>query len=82
MSEYRFFLLHKILVLLINVLVLVALTIAMYVASLNPEEFTLEFIKVFGGILLPILVHPAHPPNVYRSYEPCRCALERAESRS
>jgi hypothetical protein len=56
MSEYRFFLLHKILVLSVNVLVLVALTIAMYVASLNPEEFTLEFIKVFGGMLLPIMV--------------------------
>jgi hypothetical protein len=56
MSEYRFFLLHKILVLSINVLVLVALTIAMYMASLNPEEFTLEFLKVFSGMLLPILV--------------------------
>jgi hypothetical protein len=33
MSEYRFFLLHKILVLSINVLVLGALTVAMYVAS-------------------------------------------------
>ena len=56
MSEYRFFLLHKILVLSVNVLVLVALTIAMYLASLNPEEFTLEFLKAFGGMLLPILV--------------------------
>ena len=50
MSEYRFFLLHKILVLSVNVLVLVALTIAMYLASLNPEEFTLEFLKAFGGM--------------------------------
>jgi hypothetical protein len=56
MSEYRFFLLHKILVLSVNVLVLVALTIAMYMASLNPEEFTLEFLKAFGVMLLPILV--------------------------
>lgn len=55
MSEYRFFLLHKILVLSINVLVIVALSLAMYKASLQPEEFTLVFIKVFGGLLLPIL---------------------------
>lgn len=54
MSEYRFFLLHKILVLSVNVLVLVALSIAMYSASGNPEEFTLVFLKVFGGLLVPI----------------------------
>ncbi|MDP2268460.1 MAG: hypothetical protein Q8K46_04750 [Deltaproteobacteria bacterium] len=56
MSEYRFFLLHKILVLSINVLVLGALTIAMYVASGRPDEFTLVFLKFFGGMLLPIMV--------------------------
>ena len=55
MSEYRFFLLHKILVLSVNMLVLVALTVAMYLASGNPEEFTLVFIKSFGSLLLPIL---------------------------
>lgn len=55
MSEYRFLLLHKILVLSVNVLVLAALTVAMYMASLDPEEFTLVFMKVFGGLLLPIL---------------------------
>lgn len=54
MSEYRFFLLHKCLVFLINILVLGALTLAMYQASLVPEEFTLVFLKVFGGALLPI----------------------------
>jgi len=54
MSEYKFFLLHKILVLSVNVLVLGALTISMYTASLDPEEFTLVFVKVFGGQLLPI----------------------------
>lgn len=54
MSEYRFFLLHKILVLSVNALVLAALTLAMYLAAGNPEEFTLVFIKVFGASLLPI----------------------------
>ena len=54
MSEYRFFLLHKILVLSVNGLVLAALTVAMYMASGNPEEFTLVFLKAFGGLLLPI----------------------------
>lgn len=56
MSEYRFFLLHKILVLSINALVLGALTVAMYVASGRPDEFTLVFLKFFGGMLLPIIV--------------------------
>jgi hypothetical protein len=56
MSEYRFFLLHKILVLSINALVLGALTVAMYVASGRPEEFTLVFLKFFGGMLLPIMI--------------------------
>lgn len=55
MSEYRFFLIHKILVLSINALVIAALTLAMYKASLQPEEFTLVFMKIFGGLLLPIL---------------------------
>jgi hypothetical protein len=55
MSEYHFFLLHKILVLSVNVLVLAALCVAMYMASANPEEFTLVFLKVFGGLLVPIL---------------------------
>ncbi len=54
MSEYRFFLLHKILVFSVNALVLAALTLAMFLASGNPEEFTLVFLKVFGGLLLPI----------------------------
>ena len=54
MSEYRLFLLHKILVLSVNALVLAALTAAMYLASGNPEEFTLVFLKVFGGLLVPI----------------------------
>jgi hypothetical protein len=56
MSEYRFFLLHKILVLSINALVLGALTVAMYVASGRPDEFTLVFLKFFGGMLLPIMI--------------------------
>lgn len=56
MSEYRFFLLHKILVLSVNALVLAALTTAMYLASGNPDEFTLVFVKAFGGLLVPIFV--------------------------
>lgn len=56
MSEYRFFLFHKVLVLSVNALVLGALTLAMYLAAQKPEEFTLVFLKVFGGALLPIVV--------------------------
>ena len=56
MSEYRFFLLHKVLVVSVNLLVLVALTVSMYLAAQNPEEFTLVFLKVFSGMLLPIVI--------------------------
>ena len=54
-SEYKFFLLHKMLVLSINALVLGAVTVSMYFAAQNPEEFTLVFLKVFGGLLLAIM---------------------------
>lgn len=54
MSEYRFYLLHRVLVLSVNVLVLAALTVAMYLAAGNPEEFTLVFLKVFGSLLVPV----------------------------
>ena len=54
MSEYRFLLLHRVLVLSVNFLVIAALTAAMYMAAGNPEEFTLVFLKVFGGLLLPV----------------------------
>lgn len=56
MSEYKFFLLHKVLVLSVNLLVLGAVTLAMYLAARNPEEFTLVFLKVFGMTLVPILI--------------------------
>lgn len=56
MSEYRYFVLHKALVLAVNLLVLVALTISMYIAAQNPEEFTLEFLKFFGVLLIPTVV--------------------------
>ena len=55
MSEYRFFLLHKALVVGINILVLAALFIAMYRASLHPDEFTPTFFKTLFSLLLPSL---------------------------
>ncbi len=56
MSEYRFFLLHKLLVVGINVLVLAALTIAMYRASFAPDEFTAIFFKTLCTLLAPTLL--------------------------
>ena len=55
MSEYKFFLLHKMLILSINALVLGAVTVAMFFAAQSPDEFTLVFLKVFGGLLLIIM---------------------------
>lgn len=56
MSEYRFFLLHKLLVVGVNCLLLASLFIAMYRASLYPDDFTPTFFKTIGPILLLILV--------------------------
>ena len=56
MHSYRCFLLHKILVIVVNILVLVSLTLAMYWAAQNPEEFTLVFLKIFGSLLVPTFV--------------------------
>lgn len=55
MSEYNLFLLHKVLIVAVNLLVLVAVTVGMYLASMNPEEFTLVFLKAFGSVALPVL---------------------------
>jgi len=53
MSEYRFFLFHKLLVTGINLLVLAALFIAMYRASLTPDAFTPTFFKTLFSLLIP-----------------------------
>jgi hypothetical protein len=56
MSEYKFFLLHKLLVVGINCLVLAALFIAMYRASLVPYELTPTFFKTLFSLLLPTAI--------------------------
>ena len=56
MSEYKFFLLHKLLVVGVNCLVLAALFIAMYRASLVPDEFTPTFFKTMFSLLLPTAI--------------------------
>ncbi|MCL2789419.1 MAG: hypothetical protein FWD79_02115 [Desulfobulbus sp.] len=53
MSEYTFFLLHKLLVLSVNILVLAAVSIAMYRASLFPDSFTPTFFKTLFILLIP-----------------------------
>jgi len=44
------------LVIVVDVLILVELAAAMYVASVHPDEFELMFMKSFFGMLLPTLV--------------------------
>jgi len=56
MSEYRYFLFHKILVVVVNLLTLGALFIAMYRASLYPDDFNITFMKTIFALLLPILL--------------------------
>ena len=53
MSEYTFFLFHKLLVAGVNLLVLVALSVAMYRASLYPDEFTPTFFSTLFSLILP-----------------------------
>ena len=56
MSEYRFFLLHKVLVVVVNILLLASVFAAMYFASLTTEDFNLTFFKTIGTFFLFILV--------------------------
>ena len=43
-------------VIIVDVLVLVELALAMYVANANPDNFTPVFIKTFFGMLIPTLI--------------------------
>ena len=43
------------LVIAVDVLILVELAVAMYVASVHPDEFELMFMKSFFGMLVPTL---------------------------
>ncbi len=56
MSEYKFFLFHKLLVISVNCLILIALFIAMYRASLYPDNFNVTFFKTIFSLLIPTLV--------------------------
>jgi hypothetical protein len=56
MSEYRFFLLHKLLVTGVNLLILGALFMAMYRASLYPDDFTPVFFETIFTLLIPSLL--------------------------
>ena len=56
MSEYKFFLFHKLLVISVNCLILIALFIAMYRASLYPDNFNVTFFKTIFTLLIPTLL--------------------------
>ncbi|MCL2340140.1 MAG: hypothetical protein FWC49_00355 [Proteobacteria bacterium] len=70
MSEYRFFLLHKLLVLSVNILLLTALSVAMYRASLFPDDFTPTFFKTFFALLAPTLCLGFIGKRVLGKYRP------------
>jgi hypothetical protein len=56
MSEYRLFVLQKLLVLALNLFMVVAVFIAMYRASLFPEDFNATFFATIFSLLIPALV--------------------------
>jgi len=56
MSEYKLFLFHKLLAVGINCLVIAFLFIAMYRASLYPDDFTIVFFKTLFSLLIPTLL--------------------------
>lgn len=56
MSEYKFFLFHKLLVVGLNGLMVAALFIAMYRASLYPDDFTPVFLKTLFSLLIPTAI--------------------------
>jgi len=47
---------HVIRLVIVNVLVLVELCVAMFMANEHPEEFTPVFFKVFFALLVPTLI--------------------------
>jgi hypothetical protein len=56
MSEYRYFFFDKLLVVGVNLLMLAALFVAMYRASLYPDDFNVTFLKTLITLLTPVLV--------------------------
>jgi len=56
MSEYKFFLYHKLLVVGLNGLMVAALFVAMYRASLYPDDFTPTFLKTLFSLLIPTML--------------------------
>jgi hypothetical protein len=69
MSEYKLFLLQKLVVLAINLFMVVAVFIAMYRASLNPEDFNATFFKTIFSLLIPTLVVGLLGKRLLRSRE-------------
>jgi hypothetical protein len=47
---------HWLLVIAVDLLVLIELCVAMYLAVSSPEDFTATFMKAFFGMLIPTLV--------------------------
>ena len=70
MSEYTFFLLHKILVVGVNCLILASLFVAMYLASLTPEDFNFTFFKTIGTLFLLTLIIALGGKHVLNRYRP------------
>ncbi|MDR2694803.1 MAG: hypothetical protein LBC79_00280 [Deltaproteobacteria bacterium] len=60
---------HIIRVVTVNVLVLAELSVAMYLATQNPEEFTPTFFKVFFSLLVPTLILAAVSKRFIRPKE-------------
>jgi hypothetical protein len=56
MSEYKFFLFHKLLVVGLNCLMVAALFVAMYRASLYPDDFTSTFLTTLFSLLIPTML--------------------------
>jgi membrane protein CcdC involved in cytochrome C biogenesis len=47
---------HLILVIVLNLLVLAQVCIAMYMATADPDNFSMVFMKAFFGMLIPTLI--------------------------
>lgn len=56
MTEYKFSLLHSILGVSMNILLLVSVFVAMYRASLNPDDFNITFFKTIFTLVPLVLV--------------------------
>lgn len=81
MSDYKYFLYHKLLVLTVNLMVLATIFISMYRASLYPDDFNHTFFKtIFPLLICTLLTGYLGKRLIRRRYTPSAEAVAAADA--